>query len=561
MTAGDEAARAGDDADCMDGTVDVLLVDDDETWVESTGAVLEHQRASFSVTTATTLADASSAFEAEVPDCVVCDYQLEQGTGLGLLDEVRDAAPELPFLLVTGAGNESVASDAIGQQVTDYLPKRTLAGRDDVLARRIETTVRSYRTERALARERRSKEAMLDIVTATTSRDGLAREFCQHLANERGYDCVWIGTDDHRNGLVPQSIAGDGAYVDAVLSIDDGPNPEPARAALEQRSPVVETSIAGPGFGDGPTAKGGSGPGEGGDAEIDGPGSTGGAAGWRAVAADHGIGTAAAVPVAHDGSVVGVLAVYASERSAIDDADLDVLGEYGRTIGYAFRTAEWKQSLVAATSVVATFEVADDRHPLLAFDANLPAGTTPDVLTAITLEDGLRYLLGLEGADEATVLAAADGVDGVTSATVDAGRCELTVSTPTPERLLAEHGGRVLETIVDDGRAIVTVVCPDDRGVESLSAPLETHYSDVVVGSIRSNDDHTSTTTVADLLASTTDKQLQAAETAYHSGYFEHPREHNTTEVAARLGVSRATFTQHLRAAERKLFARIFDPE
>lgn len=558
MTGGDESDRRTDEAQSdrrpednssvgMDA-IEILLVDDDETWVDSTGAVLEHQREAFAVTTATTLESAREAFETVDPDCVVCDYQLEYGTGLELLETVRAIDPDRPFLLVTGAGNETVASDAISRQVTDYLPKRMLAGRDDVLARRIETTVHSYRAERALAQERRSKEAMLEIVTATTTRGGLAGEFCQQLVTEHGYECVWIGTDDHARGFVPESVAGDAAYVDELFTQKDDPerNPEPALAALERREPVVVPSIQSTGVDVCSSREDGTAPTP---------------TGWRAIATAHGFETVAAVPVEHDGSVIGVLAVYGSEPDAIDEHELEMLGEYGETIGYAFRTAEWKQSLVSATPVIVTFELTDDRHPLLAFSSHLPAGASLEVLTAIYREDGLCYLLELDSSSEETIRTAADSVDGVASTTIDAerGRCELVVSTPTPEGLLAECGGRVLDTIVDHGRVTVTVVCPDDRDVNALSSALEEHYPDVSVASIQSNRHPTNTTTVGDLLEAMTDKQLQAVELAYYSGYFERPRDHNTTEIASKFGVSRATFTQHLRAAERKLLSRVFD--
>lgn len=61
------------------------------------------------------------------------------------------------------------------------------------------------------------------------------------------------------------------------------------------------------------------------------------------------------------------------------------------------------------------------------------------------------------------------------------------------------------------------------------------------------------------VLASLTEKQREALETAYISGYFNWPRTHNASEISERLGVSSATFTQHLRTAERKFFNVIFE--
>lgn len=56
-----------------------------------------------------------------------------------------------------------------------------------------------------------------------------------------------------------------------------------------------------------------------------------------------------------------------------------------------------------------------------------------------------------------------------------------------------------------------------------------------------------------------TDRQLEVLETAYQRGYFERPRGANATELAEELGISQSTFTEHLVAAQRKLFADVFD--
>lgn len=62
------------------------------------------------------------------------------------------------------------------------------------------------------------------------------------------------------------------------------------------------------------------------------------------------------------------------------------------------------------------------------------------------------------------------------------------------------------------------------------------------------------------LVSGLTDRQFQALRTAHAAGYFDWPRETSTEEVAAELGVSRATLSEHLRVAEGKLFDALFDP-
>lgn len=56
-----------------------------------------------------------------------------------------------------------------------------------------------------------------------------------------------------------------------------------------------------------------------------------------------------------------------------------------------------------------------------------------------------------------------------------------------------------------------------------------------------------------------TDRQLEVLKTAYQRGYFERPKGANATELAEELGISQSTFTEHLVAAQRKLFDDVFD--
>jgi predicted DNA binding protein len=61
-----------------------------------------------------------------------------------------------------------------------------------------------------------------------------------------------------------------------------------------------------------------------------------------------------------------------------------------------------------------------------------------------------------------------------------------------------------------------------------------------------------------------TDRQREVLRHALDVGYFERPRGTTATELADHFGVARATVSQHLRAAQRKVFTRLFsgrDPD
>lgn len=56
-----------------------------------------------------------------------------------------------------------------------------------------------------------------------------------------------------------------------------------------------------------------------------------------------------------------------------------------------------------------------------------------------------------------------------------------------------------------------------------------------------------------------TDRQQEVLMTAYLSGYFEQPRETESTDLADRLDISQSTFSQHLRIAQRKVISTLYD--
>lgn len=58
-----------------------------------------------------------------------------------------------------------------------------------------------------------------------------------------------------------------------------------------------------------------------------------------------------------------------------------------------------------------------------------------------------------------------------------------------------------------------------------------------------------------------TDRQYEVLETAYEMGYFERPKRANATEVAEALGITQSTFTEHLGAAQRKLFEDVLEAD
>ncbi|MUV88754.1 PAS domain S-box protein [Halapricum sp. CBA1109] len=128
----------------------VLHVDDDPSFLEVVATYLENEDEDLTVFTEDTAADGVDRIEADDIDCVVSDYRMPEMDGLAFLEAVREAHPEIPFVLYTGHGSEEIASEAISAGVTDYMQKETGTDQYTLLANTIRNAVEHQRTETAL---------------------------------------------------------------------------------------------------------------------------------------------------------------------------------------------------------------------------------------------------------------------------------------------------------------------------------------------------------------------------------------------------------------------------
>ena len=546
-----EPSLAAGDAAHHPMTVDILLVDDDEQWARVTARLLESVDEAFQVELAHSLTAGRQRFEATDPDCVICDYQLGDGTGIDLLETVRQAEANCPFVLVTGRGDETVASEAIGQGVTDYIPKNNDDTDGTLLANRVRNAVEAATARRQLDRERRGKAATLDLLTSTTSMNELFEQFCRVLVADHGYSGAWIGgVEDTPDGeVVPQAVAGCEAYLDAiavdgVVSVD---GLDPVVAAVAQNEPVF-ASVAEADHTDSRALKGVT-------------------TGWKRTADEHGIATAAGVPITHDGIQAGVCCVYRSvDKPPLDDSEWELLTEYAQIIGYIHRTAELKQSLLSDNTVRVDIELTDPAAPLVELTTQLDPAVTVRVLSTIERADGTTLSLArLSGVDPSELRRAVDACKSVEINNVrsdgDELRCDLQTTVQTPEAMLAAHGAEIERTVSSNGSLTVSIAATDHSVVSSFTDALRSQYDGVTVTTLWSHDDKLNQTESSTPLTSLTEKQLNVLSYAYFDGYFEQPRGMSATELAEKFDISRPTMTQHLRAAQRKVFSELLEQD
>jgi PAS domain S-box-containing protein len=425
--------------------------------------------------------------------------------------------------------------DATGD-VTNYVGFQT-----DVTERK--------RAEREAERERANLEHLVDriqgilrdvtnsIVNAK-SRGEMERAVCRRISAADRYVGAWIGELNlSRERLAPRTTAGetDVPLADLEVPLGDDSEDPTARAVADRTLRVCERS-------DGPIHEAWT--------ETDGQSPN----------------ALASIPLEYGESLYGALNVYAADTDAFDDRETVVLAALGRAIAAA--VARFESRRIIATDTVTELTVAVSDPDAVFVDL----ATTADCRLKYeggVLQSGERWLTFFDAADadpdrlldaaaERTAIAdatclAADGTGGLFEFAVEEARFV---------RLLADNGAQMRSlTVTSDGQYRLRLDVPDKESARTVFDALSEAYEETELLATHESDrpartDREFRTNVYDRL---TEQQRIALQKAHLGGFFEWPHGVSGEELAASMDISRSTFHQHLRAAERKLVAELFD--
>jgi len=390
----------------------------------------------------------------------------------------------------------------------------------------------------ALADERERLDRLVDRINGLLAdvtdlsmhgvdRRATERAIVDHIAETEAHEAAWIGEPDlAREELVTSAAAGFEESLDG-LTLDLDGSSTPARAYREQTVTLGET-----------------------DEQL-------------AFGTSASTGPLAAAPLVYGEATYGVLVVRGASADVLDDRELVVLGSVGRTIATAINAAQSRRGLTADDLVELEFTVADPTFfPLAladAWDCRIEHRGS-----AASGDAGLRLFVDAVGVRASDVEPPPD-VEGVESVapigTDDPTLVELGLPPGSIVDRLAERGAELRSLTAADGVAELEVSIPAEIGGRVVLELLEKRYEGVELVAYREREQRPTTRSafVATLEDRLTERQAAALRSAYYSGYYRDPRTTTGDELADAMGVSRPTFHEHLRTAERKLLGAVFD--
>lgn len=212
-----------------------------------------------------------------------------------------------------------------------------------------------------------------------------------------------------------------------------------------------------------------------------------------------------------------------------------------------------------------TFRTDDTAYPFV--DISRSEGCEVELLEILPhgTDQCVEYF-SVTGVDPDRVADRVDGWDVVETRSCHpqgrGGLFEFVVSSACPARRLVELGAVPHEVVGVDGEGRIRADVPASY---DTSAVVEDFLDDHAVELVTKRRKATTTPLLTErefrraLDDRLTDRQREVLRTAFEAGYYERPRGTTGEDVADELGIAPATFSQHVRAAERKLLSLLYE--
>ena len=524
----------------MSDRIRVVLVDDDQDFVSLASTLLESESESLEITTYTDPLAALDRIDLGETDCIVSDYRMPGMDGIELLETVREARPELPFILFTGKGDEGTAEQAISAGASDYITKDGSSEQYAISANRIENLARQYRTQQRWVRERmfdafgRSVfEAILDGRTQET----IEQAVCDQLAASEFYSFVWIGQRSPQTGEVrPRAHAGTDDFFDSVaFSTDRNPPRSVEERALASGEREIATDLSGSGA-------------------------------WASETNRHGFEAAIGCPLAYEGVSYGVLGVYTERKDAFVPAELNTLDLIATLTAFSVGASKRRSGGVGRQIVEVEFDVEDTDLPFVRIASTLESNIRL-TQTAYRSDGTGLALYTVEDAPEGQPCELESMLDFDVARVSDrtGSETELAVASSDPwwKDLTERYGANIGSAAVEDEGATLLIELPTGSDVRAVVDLIEARYpnAEPVARRERTRPGRSIDEVQSLLEERLTDRQREVVRTAYRTGYYEWPHEVSSEEVAELLGITQPTFAEHFWAGQKRIVELLFETE
>jgi two-component system nitrogen regulation response regulator NtrX len=99
----------------------ILIVDDEKAIRKTLSEILGFE--GFTIDEAADGVEAIKKIKENNYDCILCDIKMPKMDGIEVLEQAREAKPDIPFIVISGHGNIETAVEAVKKGAYDYIAK------------------------------------------------------------------------------------------------------------------------------------------------------------------------------------------------------------------------------------------------------------------------------------------------------------------------------------------------------------------------------------------------------------------------------------------------------
>lgn len=171
----------------------ILIADDDDGDRKQIKRVIKQAGIFCDIVEALDMETALEACDEQLFDFAILDYQMPGHNGLEGVTLLHEKAPYTAIIMVTGQGDEMIASEAIKRGASDYIPKKSIS--TDSLSRIIERSLERTALCRRLDEQREALESFSYI---------LAHDLAEPLRHIRAFSkLIGQSIDDEEYEKIP----------------------------------------------------------------------------------------------------------------------------------------------------------------------------------------------------------------------------------------------------------------------------------------------------------------------------------------------------------------------
>lgn len=163
----------------IDQEISILVIEDSDADFLKLSCIIENY-GKIKITRAKSLKEANMVLAEENYDLIVLDYILPDGNGLEFVKSMHEKEINIPTVVITGQGNEVIASQFVKAGVYDYLPKANASEKSvaRVISNALEKFHLKQEVDRAIQKmaEMATRDELTDLYNRKYFTDVLERE-------------------------------------------------------------------------------------------------------------------------------------------------------------------------------------------------------------------------------------------------------------------------------------------------------------------------------------------------------------------------------------------------